>query len=213
MKMNYVVNKYKLVIAALCCVVFAAVTVLLFLWKARLLACIPLILCIVYCVVAIQNGSVVRVDAGGVSRRFPKRGLSMDWEEIGEVGVAGLRVLNSEGKRYTGTRYIYVSKNQCRRKSAFTCVLIGRPRMFCTSASAISGLPPFRRFGERKSSCSTPEIYSFDGQIKRSCHAKRFAAGSFFACNARNVTGSAELIRGKLNGGAVDCRCIRKTLS
>lgn len=128
MKMNYVVNKYKLVIAALCCVVFAAVTVLLFLWKARLLACIPLILCIVYCVVAIQNGSVVRVDAGGVSHRFPKRGLSMDWEEIGEVGVAGLRVLNSEGKRYTGTRYIYVSKKPMSEEERFHMCLNWPPK-------------------------------------------------------------------------------------
>lgn len=128
MDMNYVVNKYKLIIAALCCLFFAVVTALLLLWKARLLACIPLILCIVYGVIAVQNGNVVRVDAGGVSRRFPGRGRSMSWENIGEVGVVGLRVLNSEGKRYTGTRYIYVSEKPMSEQERFDLCLKWPPK-------------------------------------------------------------------------------------
>ena len=126
--MNYVVNKYKLIIAALCCIIFASIAVLLFLWKAYLLACIFLILCIVYLVVALQNGNVVRVDRSGVSRRFPPNKLSMSWEDISEVGVVGLRVLNSKGKRYTGSRYIYVSRKPLSEEERFNMCLKWPPQ-------------------------------------------------------------------------------------
>lgn len=126
--MNYCVNIYKLIAAALCCVIFAVLAVLLFLWKANWIAFIFLILCVVYGAVALQNGAVIQVNRKGVSRRFPRKGLSMDWEHIAEVGVAGLRVLHGEGKKYTGARYIYFSEKPLSEEERFDLCLKWPPK-------------------------------------------------------------------------------------
>ena len=128
MKMNCIVNKYKFVIATVCCVAFAAIAALVFLWGFKLPALIFFALSILYFLVALHNGAIVRVDQNGVSRRFPKKGLSMSWESIREVGIVGLRILNSKGKRYTGTRYIYFSTKTLTEDDRFQLCLEWPPK-------------------------------------------------------------------------------------
>ncbi len=110
--MKCLINERKLIIALICGIAFAVLTALLVSWKAWLAATISLILCVIYCVTAVLNGGVVRIDGERVSCRFLFKEVSMKWEEIEEVGVIGLRVLNSEGKKHKGSKNIYFSKTK-----------------------------------------------------------------------------------------------------
>lgn len=57
-----------------------------------------------------QYGSVVRFEERGVSVAFLGRTrLSISWEEIAEVGVAGSRLFGRDTKKRPGTLYLYLS--------------------------------------------------------------------------------------------------------
>jgi hypothetical protein len=127
MKTTYVIDPIKLILAALCCILFAALAVLLGLWHSGFFL-ISALLGVFYGIVALYHGRLIRLDSSGVALRAPLGSRHMDWGDIRQVGVVGLRVLNSRKKRYTGARYIYFSDQTLSEDELFQMCLKWPPK-------------------------------------------------------------------------------------
>jgi len=126
--MNYIVDLYKLILASVCAFIFGVLSVLMFLFKYWIIAVIFVLLFIVYLYIAFKNGSLIHVDGNHVYRVFPGGGTSLGWSEIQETGIVGLKVFGREGRKYTGTKYIYFSDHRLTEKELFDMCLKWPPK-------------------------------------------------------------------------------------
>lgn len=84
---------------------------------------------LVFVWVGVLYGSVLTLDAQGLSLRFcGVRLRAMRWSEVAEVGVVGLKVFNNNDPKRTGTRYIYFSPRRLDKDSRFRLALEWPPR-------------------------------------------------------------------------------------
>ena len=79
--------------------------------------------------VCVLYGSVLTLDAQGLVLRFCGFTLrTVNWSEVAEVGVVGLKVFNNNDPKHTGTRYIYFSPHRLDKDSRFRLALEWPPR-------------------------------------------------------------------------------------
>ena len=79
--------------------------------------------------VCVLYGSVLTLDAQGLVLRFCGFTLrTVNWSEVAEVGVVGLKVFNNNDPKHTGTRYIYFSPHRLDKDSRFRLGLEWPPR-------------------------------------------------------------------------------------
>lgn len=74
-------------------------------------------------------GATVTVDEEGIRSSFlGKTRLSMRWDEIGEIGVAGSRLFNNKNGEKPGFLYIYVSPSSMTDEERFQMMLKFPPK-------------------------------------------------------------------------------------
>lgn len=79
--------------------------------------------------IAFRYGTVVHIDIDGLRCTFWGREYrKMDWSEIAEVGVVGLKVFNNNDPKHTGTRYFYFSPEPLDKDRRFRLVLEWPPK-------------------------------------------------------------------------------------
>lgn len=79
--------------------------------------------------IAFRYGTVIHVDLNGLRCTFWGREYKkVDWSEIAEVGVVGLKVFNNNDPKHTGTRYFYFSPEPMDPDSRFKLALEWPPK-------------------------------------------------------------------------------------
>lgn len=75
------------------------------------------------------NGSIVSItDKNVYVHRLGHRGLSLEWNQVAEVGVAGSKIFNRRDKKKTGTLYIYLSPTHMSEEERFDMMLRFPPK-------------------------------------------------------------------------------------
>ena len=83
-----------------------------------------LVLALVFLIVAIQNAAVITVNREGVARSvLGIRRRFLPWTSVGEVGVAGLKVIKRKDSKKTGSLYIYFWEKHMTEKERFDMIL------------------------------------------------------------------------------------------
>lgn len=126
MKTTFMVNTFNFIVSAVTAAALFAIAfggMAISRWMAGFLF---LVLGIIFLVVAVMNGSVIRITPEKVERVFLGRTISsMMMKDIKEVGVVGTKVFGDPRK--TGTRYIYFSKRHMNDKERFAMCLAWPP--------------------------------------------------------------------------------------
>lgn len=121
--MNYPVYLLKTIVAGLTALIFAVLAVIFFLMRFWIVGGIFVALLAVYLVIAIKNCYVIHIGEDRVYRIFPGRGISLNWSDIQDVGVVGIKVLGRAGRKYTGGKYIYFSDRKLSEDELFNICL------------------------------------------------------------------------------------------
>ena len=79
--------------------------------------------------IAFRYGTVVHIDINGLRCTFWGREYrKVEWSEITEVGVVGLKVFNNNDPKHTGTRYFYFSPEPLDKDRRFRLALEWPPK-------------------------------------------------------------------------------------
>ena len=104
MEKKYFVNPTQLAAAGATALATAVLAVTLMGLRRPVSALVFLVIAVVFGRIALETGAWIVVNPDGVSRRlFGRTTMSMTWDEMGEVGVAGARIFNKGNPDKTGT--------------------------------------------------------------------------------------------------------------
>ena len=118
------VDKVRLIIASAAFAVFIMLAVIFFIVSFPVGAGICIALGCLYLFFAIKYMRYVRMDDNGAAMLlFGKVLLSFSWDQIRETGICGTRVFHAAGSRFTGARYIYLSREEMNEDSRFNMCL------------------------------------------------------------------------------------------
>lgn len=121
---KYCVNVEKFTVAAVTAIVFILTAVYNVVKRDMLAVVICLALAMLFMAVAAIEGSTVKVSSSGVGLYcFGRQRRKYTWEQIQEVGVAGVKIFNGGNTRKTGTKYIYFSSKPMTDKERFEMCL------------------------------------------------------------------------------------------
>lgn len=83
----------------------------------------------VYSVMSDHLGAVISIGPAGVQKRYLSgRTRDMEWTEVKEVGIIGLKVLKKRDSMKTGSMYIYLSAEEMTEEVRFDMALRWPPR-------------------------------------------------------------------------------------
>lgn len=108
--MTILINTEKMLLAVFISGFFLLLTVLFGIGKFGLPAVICAAFFGLYAVLAVLNGKTVHVSSEGIETKLfgiPLR--SMNWSQVKEMGIVGLRVLHRDSAKRTGEKYLYFS--------------------------------------------------------------------------------------------------------
>lgn len=113
---------------AMICFVIVAVTALLggcLVYMGRPgSALVFFIIGLLFFFVSVPYASIITVSEEGITKHFwGLERLSLSWEEIAEVGIAGLKVFNGNDRKKTGTLCIYFSPKKLTEAEHFEMLL------------------------------------------------------------------------------------------
>ena len=128
MEMKFFVNERKMIVALICCILFAALTAFLFFWQSWVPALFSFLLCLIYGIVALRNGRMVHLNKTGAFCKSFSGTLSVSWTDICEVGVVGLRLFHGKGKKHRGSKNIYFSEKTLSEDELFQLCLNWPPK-------------------------------------------------------------------------------------
>lgn len=131
-----VINMKSFVVNSLKCVIAAASSIFFFLMAAVMMpmhrprsAAVFLLLGIIFACAGAVNGTVIRLDEGGVNQvRMGKKLRAWTWGQVAEIGVCGTKVFNRRNPEKTGTLYIYLSQERLSDEERFDMILKWPPR-------------------------------------------------------------------------------------
>ena len=129
MEKKYFVNPTQLAAAGATALATAVLAVTLMGLRRPVSALVFLVIAVVFGRIALETGAWIVVNPDGVSRRlFGRTAMSMTWDEMGEVGVAGARIFNKGNPDKTGTLYIYFSRTPMTEEERFSMMLSWPPK-------------------------------------------------------------------------------------
>ena len=124
MKHRFLVNPPRLVVSLGILLVLAVLTGVMIHLGRPLSIGIFGALTLIYAAVALEQGAVITVGPEGVERHvlgvLRKR---LRWDQIGEIGVGGTRVLRDPDSKRVGTLYLYFSEKALTEEERFQLLL------------------------------------------------------------------------------------------